>query len=786
MSLEEIRSLILDDKNDEIQTNNIKVYQHLIKLLTDKEDYIRKQVTSIIFSSDFVPTDKIIEEYLNDPDPLLKDIIVNKLHFFVPILSKYLIQDKSFKPISEIINSLKTKTIHIAIAKAYKITPMLASLTELSIRICHSSLAQQEETVISFQLISEHAKEVKQILVFGLKQLEPIYVELVLLTVTLFPELATLIKKQIRDVVAKSNSEEQIKYASIALMNLQDPKNTDVLILRLANKEDSIDTKLSIIESLGNLGNPKASQVLIDQFSKGDPLAYYSTQSLAMLGDSVLPLLVKELEYDSKVPYIIETMKRIGETSYDYLMNALNKGKGNVRKNAAQCLTLVMSQKYGYEGAIRLLTTQLAGKNTAILESVTQALLTLGTPSIRVLIEELADDDLKLRKNAVEVLQYFGYNNIELALDGLLETDVTLGVKLGVILYMYYPDKELQKLGYSFAISKNKIRDKDDATYELIIKGLKELDPDIREKSCELLYFFGTKAVPTLSSILSDPNIQVRRKAVASLRKLKNKRALITLIKGAKDNDDVIAEISTRALGELKDPGVIDVIVNNMKRSKTLVRDAAVYAATQIGSPIAKKLSAQLNASNQYLVKATITALSKMDSKTLKDMLSNLQNADERWFSNMKKVVQKMGPSATPTLQSLHKKAKNEKTNERLLILLSLCKDIKIIPRLIQLTIEDKQKIGIAGLNNFGEDGTEKIIEVLLDAPSKTRKLFIEKSKGLEGELTVALISAFMKEKKLKSLVKSMLKVHNRSIRKYCQTKDMKYENFMENYKKQI
>ncbi len=784
MSLEEVRSLILNDKSNEIQLNNIKVYQHLIKLLKDKDDYLRKQATSIIFTSDFIPSDRIIDEYLDDPDPLLKDIIINKLHFFVPILSKYLTQDKSFKPISEIINSLKTKTIHDAIAKSCNVTPILASLAELSIRICHSSLAQQEETVISFQLVTDHAKEVKKILVFGLKQPEQIYSELVLLTVTLFPELATLIEKQIRDVVVRSNSEEQIKYASIALMNLQEPKNADVLISRLSNKKDSLDTKLSIIESLGNLGNPKASQVLIDQFSKGDSLAYYSTRSLAMLGDSVLPLLVKELEYDNKVPYIIETMKRIGETSYDHLMNALNKGKGNVRKNAAQCLTLVMSQKYGYEGAIRLLTTQLAGKNTSILESVTQALLTLGTPSIRVLIKELTDDDLKLRKNAFEVLQYFGYDNIELALDGLLETDITLGVKLGVILYMYYPEEEMQKLGYSFAINKNKIRHKDDLTYELIIKGLKELDPDIREKSCELLYYFGAKAVPTLSLVLSDPNIHVRRKAVASLRKLKNKRALITLIKGAKDNDDIIAEISTRALGELKDPGVIDVIVNNMKRSKTLVRDAAVYAATQIGSPIAKKLSAQLNASNQNLVRATIDALSKMDSKTLKVMLSNLQTAEERWFSNMKKVVQQMGRSAIPTLQSLHKKAKNPRVNERLLILLSLCKDTSIIPSLIEFILENNQKIGIACLNNFGEDGKDKIVEVLLDESTKTRKLFIEKSKGLEGELIVALIYAFKKEKKLKSLVNSMFKVHSRSIRKYCQIKNMKYENFMENCNK--
>ena len=103
---------------------------------------------------------------------------------------------------------------------------------------------------------------------------------------------------------------------------------------------------------------------------------------------------------------------------------------------------------------------------------------------------------------------------------------------------------------------------------------------------------------------------------------------------------------------------------------------------------------------------------------------------------------------------------------------------------MIQLILEDNQKIGIPGLNNFGKDGVEKIVEVLLEAPVKTRKLFVEKSKGLEGELIVALISALNKEKKLKSLINPMLKVHNRSLRKYCQTINIKLEDFIQDYKK--
>jgi HEAT repeat protein len=191
--------------------------------------------------------------------------------------------------------------------------------------------------------------------------------------------------KEIRDTITKSDIEEHIKYGSIALMYLDESKHADVLINRLEDFQDSTDTQLAIIESLGNLGNPKATNVLISQFAKGDPTAYYAARSLALIGETVLPSLIKALEEDKNVPYIIETMKRIGDASYDYLMDALQKGRKNVRRNAAQCLTLVMSQKYGYEGAIRLLATQLAGKNPAILEAVTQALLTLGTPSVRVL-----------------------------------------------------------------------------------------------------------------------------------------------------------------------------------------------------------------------------------------------------------------------------------------------------------------------------------------------------------------------------------------------------------------
>ncbi|MCG3221662.1 MAG: HEAT repeat domain-containing protein [Candidatus Heimdallarchaeota archaeon] len=781
MNEEELKRLLLkEEKVEKIRLENIKDYYFLIKFLTDKETLVRVNATKLLFSADYIPTDKIIEEYLKNHDTLIKDVIVNKLQYFIPILHTYLIKNESFDLIFDILSTLQAKKIFSAISKAHIVTPVLATLTEIAIRTCHSSLSNYNDTFINFHFIDEQSKELKKILSYRLKQTNPIFTELTLLTITQFPELAYLFVKQVREIILTSNVEEHIKYGSIILMHLDEPKHADVLVSRLSNFKDAVDTQLAIIEALGNLGSEKAIGILVNQFEKGDPAAYYAARSLALIGNGALPSLITALEKDRNIPYIIESMKRIGESSYDYLMGALQKGKRNVRRNAAQCLTLVMSQKYGYEGAIRLLTTQLAGKNPSILEAVTQALLTLGTPSIKVLIEELIDDDLQLRKNAVEVLQYFGTNNIELALDGFLESDLIQGVKLGIILYLYYPSKELQELGYSFAFHKGKIRSKDDVIFALLTKSLKEIDPEIREKSCDLLSHLGTKSVPILSSILSDPNIRLRRKAVESLRKIKSKRALISLIKAAKDHDDGIAEISTRALGELQDPGVIDVIINNMKRSKALVREASIYAAVKIGSPIVKKLSQQLTSSNHHLVKSTINALSKMESKTLEIILPNLKSAEDKWFNNLRKVVEMMGKSAIGPLRKFYKKERNKKAKERLVLLLAIAQDIEIIQETINQIVEGNARIGVSSLNYLGANSVDSIVKELGKMAANPRKLFIEKSKGLRAELVVGILNKIKNSKKLKSINKLIVKSHTRVIRRYCQDNHIKYSEFTE------
>jgi HEAT repeat protein len=771
-----------EDEIEKLRLENIKDYDILVDFLVDNDVIIRRNALKLLFSTSYVPTEKILKTYIKIPDPLIREVIIEKLHHFIPLLADYLIKEESFDVLCEIVASLKPGDIFDSIKSSYSVTPVSSTLAELSVRTCYSSFSNYEETFIDFNFISEHPKSIKKILAFRMSQSNSTFPELTLLTLTKYPELTHLIVKELRDLISKTDKQEHVKYAALALMHVDDPKNSNILIDRLSNFDDNIDTQLSIIEALGNLGNPKATSILVKQFKKGDPAGYYAAKSLALIGESVLPQLIIALEEDRNIPFIIESMKRIGDESYDYLMDALHKGKKDVRKNAAQCLTLVMSQKYGYEGAIRLLTTQLAGKNPSIIEAVTQALLTLGTPSIRVLIEELTEDDLQLRKNAIEVLHYFGNENIELALDGLLDVNLAQVVKLGTILYIYYPEKELQDLGYSFAIHKGKFRVKDDEVFQLLEKSLKEIDPIIREKACELLNQFGAKSVPILSSILSDPNINLRRKAVESLRKVKHKRALMTLIKAARDNDDSIAEISTRALGELKDPGVIDVIIDNMRRPKVMVREAAVYAAVQIGAPIVKKLSEKLSTPNQNLVKSTIKALGQMDSKILDLILPKLKTADERWFNNLQQVIQNMGKNAANPLKKYYGKIKTPKTKDRIIILLSLARETSIVPEAVKKVVEEEHKLGIKVLNNLGALSIEPIIKEMKKLNAEGRKIFANKSRGLKADIIIELIKSASKDKKISSLSKQLLKIHTRVLRRYFHNKQMKFDEFLEKY----
>lgn len=775
MKEEELIQLIDTNRGNTVNLNDVKNIKILLNNISDDNKTRSERIISLLEKTPFIAPQTLLDAYNEQPSTILGNYIKDNLVLVIPYLYEYLIDKKKFPIFSKLLRSLKTITIHDKITESAQQAPLLSALTELAIRTFHESYKEISDSTLSFNLITRKEGEFKKILKFRFNQNDPQITSLTLQTISKNPELTKLVETQVKDIIKNSNNSENVSDATLALMNVQDPQNSDVLIDRLERETDPINVQLTIIEALGNLGSRKACDVLIKQFEREKDIPYNTTKALSMMGETALPDLIDALKKDQYVPYIVETMKRIGDVSVDYLIEALEEDKKDIRKNAAHCLTLVMSQKYGYEGAIKHLVNQLEGKNKTIIESVTNALLVLGTPSIEVLINYLNDEDRQLRNNSLNVLNSFGIENVEISLDGLLEINPYQAVKLGTLLYIYHPIEEYQQLGLDFAIKENKFRVKpDDELFELVRRGLKEPEPMIRERTCEILYYFKSKAVHLLTNCLNDHNISVKRKAVEILRKLKSKRALVSLIEAASDKDIIVAELATRALGELKDPGALVVIIENMKHSSKKIRDSAVYAATQIGTTAVKKLSEELDSKNQYVVRSVSEAMEKIGNGALRILIPKIANFNDDWFTNFEKVVNNIGESSSSILQKEFKKAEGIK-KDRIGILLATVHYKEIIHDAYDWACEGKDT-GIHMINRLCKRDPSLLLKEIKESPKKQLLQFSKNSEGIIPQVLYPTIRKLVENGYEKEIIDNLRKNNRGSLKDYCKENDLEYD----------
>ncbi len=776
MKEEELIQLIDNNRGDTVNLNDVKNIKILLKNISDDNKTRSKRIISLLEKSPFIAPQTVLDAYYEQPSILLGNYIKNNLGLVIPYLYEPLIDKNYFSIFSKLLRSLKAITIHDKITESAQQAPLLSALAELAIRTFHESYKEISHSTLSFNLITRKEHEFRKLLKFRFNQNDQHTTSLTLQAISKNPELTKLVITQVKDIIKTSNNSENVSDATLALMNVQDPQHSDVLIDRLEKETDPINVQLTIIEALGNLGSKKACNVLIKQFEREKDIAYNTTKALSMMGETALPDLIEALKNDQYVPYIVETMKRIGDVSVDYLIEALEEDKKSIRKNAAQCLTLVMSQKYGYEGSITHLVNQLEGKNKTIIESVTNALLVLGTPSIEVLIKYLNDEDRQLRNNSLNVLNAFGIENVEIALDGLLEINPYQAVKLGSLLYIYHPIEEYQQLGLDFAIKDDKFRVKpEDELFELIRRGLKEPEPIIRERTCEILYYFKSKAVPLLTNCLNDHNISVKRKAVEILRKIKSKRALVSLIEASSDNDIIVAELATRALGELKDPGALVNIIENMKHSSKKIRDSAVYAATQIGTTAVKKLSEELDSKNQYVVKSVSEAMEKIGNGVLRILLPKIARFNDYWFTNFEKVVSKIGESSISILQEEYKKAEGVK-KDRIGILLATVHYKEIIHDAYNLVCKGKDA-GIHMINHLCKREPSLLLKVIKESSKKQLLQFSKNSEGVIPQALYPTIKYLIESGYGKEIIDNLRKNNRGALKNYCKENNLEYDD---------
>lgn len=111
----------------------------------------------------------------------------------------------------------------------------------------------------------------------------------------------------------------------------------------------------------------------------------------------------------------------------------------------------------------------------------------------------------------------------------------------------------------------------------------------------------GAASVKTLVTALSDPDVQVRRSAIGSLRLLGNTRAVEPLVK-VLETDAETAYDAINALGDLRDPRSVEALVSYLNKRNGDYLGVAAFQLGEIGRTVVGSLWLQEHGGVEALI----------------------------------------------------------------------------------------------------------------------------------------------------------------------------------------
>jgi len=226
--------------------------------------------------------------------------------------------------------------------------------------------------------------------------------------------------------------------------------------------------------------------------------------------------------------------------------------------------------------------------------------------AIEPLITKLNDDDVKVRKEAIEALGKIKDSRAVEALSTKLD-DEDLQVKKAVI-------EVLGELKDSRAVEPLLAKLDDKRVASVVVKALGELKD--------------SRAVEPLIPKLDDDNWQVVKAAIEALGKLKDSDAVEPLIAKLDDNDRSMKKAVIRALGNIQDSSAVEPLLAKLDDKR--VASVVVKALGELkDSRAVEPLIAKLDDENLNIRKAVIGALGELkDSRAVEPLIAKLDDDD--------------------------------------------------------------------------------------------------------------------------------------------------------------
>ena len=239
------------------------------------------------------------------------------------------------------------------------------------------------------------------------------------------------------------------------------------------------------------------------------------------------------------------------------LISMLRQGNGDIRAYAVEALGKIKDAR-----TVDLLIKALQDDDWNIRFGAKLALVEIGEPSVRSLIEALKKKDSRVQANAADAL---GKINDAKAVDPLIQA----------------LRDESRKVRFNAAIALGEI--KDNRAVDPLIQALKDSSDD-EWWAAEALAEIGEPSVSPLIHALRESRRKVRFNAAIALGKIKDNRAVDPLIQALKDNDSQIRANAAEALGNIGDTRSVRPLIQALKDDDINVRNEAAYALDKLGS----------------------------------------------------------------------------------------------------------------------------------------------------------------------------------------------------------
>lgn len=449
-------------------------------------------------------------------------------------------------------------------------------------------------------------------------------------------------------------------YVSL-LGQIGDSRVVELLLTLFADKELWPDFRASVAEALGEVGDNRATQPLVESMHTDHlDLRQSIVEALGLIGDkrAVQPLLELLGKSDDIGIYkrAIQSLGQIGDNqAVDMLLQVLSHSEDNEVTEQA----IIALGKIGDVRAVDLLTVKLDDPNWQIRRLVVVALSNLEDIRIvKPLVLAMRDSVWEIQETAIAALSTKSHISIEPLKTLLIHEDSYLRRDAAKILdeLDWQPSDPEERIHYLIAIQDwEKCAETGADAILPLIHSLKDQQPEVRRGAASALGKIGNvEAVEPLINALQDNSEEVRATTAQALGLIGDLRGGEALLLALEDEADRVRHRAAEALGQLQFDEAIPHLIEALGDRSRDVQYGASNALIAFNEKGVDCLVVAIESENQMVQANAAYILGQIgDFRAVGPLVNMLQDLSLSTWKDVAEALVSLGALSTEQLLTL-------------------------------------------------------------------------------------------------------------------------------------